>query len=183
MTVHHQLNSSNHPLSSNGASDSASGVGSNNLTVGEEGVGSGATTNNTSPSRSQGAAASQASAQQPGPKPVYKWSVVDVQKWLRRYCADLFHLYSELFLNQDITGRSLVRLNENSLLRLGIVHPQHRQEILLNINKLRVKSVVQVHMEQIKEENLKAAKEKQQEMEDASSSSVSTAGAPSNRMS
>ena len=43
---------------------------------------------------------------QPGPKPVYKWSVVDVQKWLRRYCADLFHLYSELFLNQDITGRT-----------------------------------------------------------------------------
>ena len=48
------------PLSSNGASDSASGVGSNNLTVGEEGVGSGAT--NTSPSRSQGAAAPQAAA-------------------------------------------------------------------------------------------------------------------------
>ena len=51
------------PLSSNGASDSASGVGSNNLTVGEEGVGSGAAaTTNTSPSRSQGAAAPQAAA-------------------------------------------------------------------------------------------------------------------------
>ena len=70
---------------------------------------------------------------------------------------DSSHQYVSSF-----AGRSLVRLNENSLLRLGIVHPQHRQEILLNINKLRVKSVVQVHMEQIKEENLKAAKEKQQ---------------------
>ena len=70
---------------------------------------------------------------------------------------DSNHQYVSFF-----AGRSLVRLNENSLLRLGIVHPQHRQEILLNINKLRVKSVVQVHMEQIKEENLKAAKEKQQ---------------------
>merc|ERR1712173_231942 len=69
-----------------------------------------------------------------GPKVVAQWNGADVQRWLRRHCCDLYHLYSELFLNQDITGRSLVRLNENSLLRLGIVHPEHRQVILKQIS-------------------------------------------------
>jgi len=36
-------------------------------------------------------------------------------------------------------GRSLVRLNENSLLRLGIVHPDHRQSILRAVAKLRLR--------------------------------------------
>lgn len=30
------------------------------------------------------------------PKPVYLWTVVDVQKWFRRHCAD-YIIYSELF--------------------------------------------------------------------------------------
>ena len=38
------------------------------------------------------------------PKSFYQWSVVDVQKWLRRHCGDYYHLYSEAFLEQDITG-------------------------------------------------------------------------------
>lgn len=74
------------------------------------------------------------------PKSVCQWSVVDVQKWLRRQCGDYYHLYSEAFLEQDITGRSLTRLGENSLLRLGVVHPEHRQEILRKISKLRLKT-------------------------------------------
>ena len=41
------------------------------------------------------------------PKSFYQWSVVDVQKWLRRHCGDYYHLYSEAFLEQDITGRNL----------------------------------------------------------------------------
>ena len=39
-----------------------------------------------------------------------------------------------------ISGRSLVRLGENSLLRLGVVHPEHRQAILRAVAKLRLRS-------------------------------------------
>lgn len=74
------------------------------------------------------------------PKSVCQWSVRDVQKWLRRQCGDYYHLYSEAFLEQDITGRSLMRLSENSLLRIGVVHPEHRQEILRKISQQRIKS-------------------------------------------
>ena len=43
------------------------------------------------------------------PKAVSQWTVLDVQKWLRRHCSDLnsvdyFALYAEKFLEQDITG-------------------------------------------------------------------------------
>ena len=40
----------------------------------------------------------------------------------------------------SLIGRSLTRLGENSLLRLGVVHPEHRQEILRKISKLRLKT-------------------------------------------
>ena len=33
-----------------------------------------------------------------------------------------------------------MRLNENSLLRLGVVHPEHRQEILRKITQQRLKT-------------------------------------------
>jgi len=76
------------------------------------------------------------------PKSVQLWSVVDVQKWLRRHCGDYYHLYCEAFLEQDVTGRCLVRMNENSLMRLGIVHPEHRQFIWREIAKLRLRSSI-----------------------------------------
>lgn len=76
------------------------------------------------------------------PKSVQQWSIVDVQKWLRRHCGDYYHLYSEAFLEQDVTGRCLVRLSENSLMRLGIVHPEHRQFIWREIAKLRLRSSI-----------------------------------------
>jgi hypothetical protein len=31
------------------------------------------------------------------PRPVYLWTVVDVQKWLRRHCSDYYPLYWEKF--------------------------------------------------------------------------------------
>ncbi len=37
-------------------------------------------------------------------------------------------------------GRTLVRLSENSLLRLGIVHPEHRQAVWREIAKLRLRT-------------------------------------------
>lgn len=46
-------------------------------------------------------------------------------------------LYNSFSLN---TGRSLVRLTDNSLLRLEIVIPEHRQAILREISKLRLRS-------------------------------------------
>ena len=44
------------------------------------------------------------------------------------------------FVNIFFTGRSLMRLSENSLLRIGVVHPEHRQEILRKISQQRIKS-------------------------------------------
>merc|ERR1719333_669215 len=76
------------------------------------------------------------------PKSVQQWSVVDVQKWLRRHCGDYYHLYAESFLEQEVTGRCLVRMNENSLMRLGIIHPEHRQFIWREIAKLRLRSSI-----------------------------------------
>lgn len=39
------------------------------------------------------------------PKSVSQWTVADVQKWLRKNCGDVYHLYSIKFLEQDITGK------------------------------------------------------------------------------
>ena len=74
------------------------------------------------------------------PRPVYLWTVNDVQKWLRRHCSDYHPLYWELFQQHDITGRALVRMHENTLLRLGISNPQHREYIWREIMKLRLKT-------------------------------------------
>ncbi len=46
--------------------------------------------------------------QQARPKSVLQWSALDVQKWLRRHCGDIFHLYAEKFLQQDITGEDSI---------------------------------------------------------------------------
>ncbi|XP_019880407.1 protein aveugle [Aethina tumida] len=74
------------------------------------------------------------------PRYVYSWSVTDVQKWFRRHCSDYFSLYSDTFLKHDITGRTLLRINDNSLLRLGITDKKHRDDIWREILKLRLKT-------------------------------------------
>uniref|UniRef100_A0A1B6MMI4 SAM domain-containing protein n=1 Tax=Graphocephala atropunctata TaxID=36148 RepID=A0A1B6MMI4_9HEMI len=76
------------------------------------------------------------------PRPVFLWSVIDVQKWLRRHCSDYYPLYGEIFQQHDITGRSLIRLNETTLFRLGIHNADHRQEIWREIIKLRLKTAI-----------------------------------------
>ena len=38
------------------------------------------------------------------PKNIQQWSVVDVQKWLRRHCGDYYHLYAESFLEQEVSN-------------------------------------------------------------------------------
>ncbi|GLG94499.1 Protein aveugle [Gryllus bimaculatus] len=73
------------------------------------------------------------------PRPVYLWTVQDVQKWLKRHCTDYYPLYSDKFQQHEITGRTLLRINESTLMRLGIDVPQHRQVIWRQILKLRLK--------------------------------------------
>ncbi|EFA08348.1 Protein aveugle-like Protein [Tribolium castaneum] len=74
------------------------------------------------------------------PKSVYSWTVVDVQKWLRRHCTDYYALYVDKFIQNDVTGRTLLRINDNSLLRLGITDVDHREAIWREILKLRLKT-------------------------------------------
>lgn len=74
------------------------------------------------------------------PKAVYLWTEADVQKWLRRHCSDYYNLYWEKFHEHDITGRALVRINDNTLLRMGIMNKEHREAIWREILKLRLKA-------------------------------------------
>ncbi|KAF7281897.1 protein aveugle-like [Rhynchophorus ferrugineus] len=89
------------------------------------------------------------------PKSVYEWSVRDVQNWLRRHCSDYHSLYADNFVQHDITGRSLIRLNDNSLIRLGITNSAHREAIWREILKLRLKTdIVEIRDLQYRINNL-----------------------------
>lgn len=74
------------------------------------------------------------------PKPVFFWSNADVLKWLRRHCQDYHNQYAGLFLEHDITGRSLVRMNDSTLEKMGIIDKFHRDELCREILKLKLKS-------------------------------------------
>ncbi|XP_063243491.1 protein aveugle isoform X2 [Bacillus rossius redtenbacheri] len=74
------------------------------------------------------------------PRPVYLWTVSEVQKWLRRHCSDYYPLYADNFLQHEITGRTLIRFSDTTLARLGVEDPRHRQEIWREITKLRLKT-------------------------------------------
>lgn len=67
------------------------------------------------------------------------WAEEDVQKWLQRHLTDYYDLYWERFHEHDITGRALLRLNDNSLIRMGISNKEHRELIWREILKLRLK--------------------------------------------
>ncbi|KAG4079392.1 hypothetical protein HA402_008084 [Bradysia odoriphaga] len=73
------------------------------------------------------------------PKPVYLWSVADVQKWFNRLCGE-YNNYAQNFVNHDITGRALLRMTDNSLLRMGIENNREREAIWREIVKLRLKT-------------------------------------------
>lgn len=45
-----------------------------------------------------------------------------------------------MFFKHDVTGRVLLRINENILLRLGIDNEQHRMDIWREIMKLHLKT-------------------------------------------
>ncbi|KAG5667597.1 hypothetical protein PVAND_015573 [Polypedilum vanderplanki] len=74
------------------------------------------------------------------PKAVYYWTTADVIKWYRRHCAEYGNEYEDLFVMHDITGRALLRLNDNSLKRMGIKNDVDREAILKEILKQRLKT-------------------------------------------
>lgn len=74
------------------------------------------------------------------PKPVFFWSNADVIKWLRRCCQEYHSLYAPYFFEHDITGRSLVRMTDMTLEKMGISDRLHREELCTEILKLKLKS-------------------------------------------
>ncbi|XP_017777557.1 PREDICTED: protein aveugle [Nicrophorus vespilloides] len=74
------------------------------------------------------------------PKYVYLWTVLDVQRWFRRRCELYYPSYHQQFLNHEITGRALLRFNNDHLLRLGITNKEHREAIWEEILKLKLKN-------------------------------------------
>lgn len=88
----------------------------------------------------EGSTASQ--REKKGPKHVVYWNNGDVMKWLKRHCEEYYALYGHLFLENEITGRSLMRISEVTLRRMGITNSQHRDEICRIIFKLKLKNAI-----------------------------------------
>jgi len=74
------------------------------------------------------------------PRPPALWSVHDVVQWFERHCGDLGIQYSELFLQNNISGRTLLQMNSAGLERMGISNTTHLHEIWREIIKLKLKS-------------------------------------------
>lgn len=74
------------------------------------------------------------------PKHLSQWSNADVIKWLKRHCEHFYEQYGNLFLEHEITGRSLCRITDNMLERMGIEQQDHRDELRRIIMKLKLKS-------------------------------------------
>lgn len=73
------------------------------------------------------------------PSCVREWSCSDVQAWLKQLNETLHMLYSTNFADHEITGPSLLRLNEDRLTDMGIKLPKHRYLLASLIATLRVK--------------------------------------------
>lgn len=74
------------------------------------------------------------------PKPVFFWNNTDVMKWLKRHCGEYYDLYYQQFVDHEITGRSLVRMSDVTLQRMGITDANHREDICRIVFKLKLKS-------------------------------------------
>ena len=88
------------------------------------------------------------------PKPVFFWSNADVMKWLKRHCEPYYGLYGNAFLENEITGRSLVRITDSTLERMGIKDAEHRDHIYGIILKLKLKTdIIEIKDLEKKSEN------------------------------
>lgn len=74
------------------------------------------------------------------PKHLAHWTNADVMKWLKRHCHDYYMEYKDLFQLHEITGRTLCRVTDLMLERMGIMHTDHRDELCRVIIKLKLKS-------------------------------------------
>ncbi|XP_064607006.1 protein aveugle-like [Liolophura sinensis] len=72
-------------------------------------------------------------------KPLYFWNSADVNKWLKKHGGQCFDLYGELFLEHDVTGRTLIRLNEIKLEKMGVTNPVHNAELMKQILQQRLR--------------------------------------------
>lgn len=74
------------------------------------------------------------------PKHLSEWSNADVIKWLKRHCEHFHSQYGDLFYEHEITGRTLCRVSDSMLKRMGIELQEHRDELRRIIMKLKLKS-------------------------------------------
>lgn len=73
------------------------------------------------------------------PRPVYQWSVQEVTNWFKRHCGEHSD-YSDIFMENDIVGKVLLRITSNTLERMGILNNEHREHIWREIVKLKLKT-------------------------------------------
>jgi len=76
-------------------------------------------------------------------KPVFIWSQMEVCKWLKRQIPSAQAAYADMFAKHDITGKTLLALNDEKLQKVGIADDEHRQNILNEILKLQMKNYMQ----------------------------------------
>ena len=86
------------------------------------------------------------------PKSIFFWNNADVMKWLNRHCGEYYGLYGQFFFEHEITGRSLIRLTDVTLERMGISEAKHRDEICRIILKLKLKSDI-LEMKDLEKKN------------------------------
>jgi len=67
------------------------------------------------------------------------WNPDDVNKWLRKQCSSLYQPYGDLLRQHEINGRSLVRLTDWKLSMIGMNNSAHREELLRQIVRLKLK--------------------------------------------
>uniref|UniRef100_A0A0B7BJ95 SAM domain-containing protein n=2 Tax=Arion vulgaris TaxID=1028688 RepID=A0A0B7BJ95_9EUPU len=73
------------------------------------------------------------------PKPLYFWDSADVNKWLRKHGGLYYELYGDLLSKHDVTGRTLIRVNDIKLEKIGILDSSHRHDLMQFILRLRLK--------------------------------------------
>ncbi|XP_076806634.1 protein aveugle-like [Clavelina lepadiformis] len=76
-------------------------------------------------------------------KPVYVWTQTEVCKWLKRHIPQTQAHYADLFAHHDITGKTLLMLNDTKLMRMGVSDSGHRHNIQNEILKLQMKNYMQ----------------------------------------
>ncbi|KAK7489080.1 hypothetical protein BaRGS_00019741 [Batillaria attramentaria] len=73
------------------------------------------------------------------PKPLHFWTSADVNKWWRKHGGLCYQLYGDLLTEHDVGGRTLIRMNEIKLEKIGITNVEHRHELMQHILRLRLK--------------------------------------------